>query len=326
MPFVFALGLAFKTRLGDIFKARTEAGFWLLLALLVMVQFWFGSTSLRYYNPITLLPRMCMQVMPPLCLAAAFGVHYFLNGNRKLAGFFALLFAAAAFFERGNMLAIYVPLAAWWLRRLHVPVRIPAASDAGTAAVPRGGSSGPFTAPRAVTSVVQLALQRLDIVLLTLLAGPRRGGRLHRGHPVPRRRSDRSTRRWPSVVEPRLGRLFALDDRPPPSAVYRTATGWLVLLCWPLYLLAATYADGFLDWFGSGYDTRASRSSSSSATMLVATVGRHGRRRPDHGRPHPLEPRQLGHRAGRQRRRRPAADPAPRAARRGHRHGPRRSW
>lgn len=123
VPFVFAIGLFVKTRKSVIFLARNEAGFWLLAALLVLLQFWFGSTSTVYYNPITLVPRMCMLMMPPLCLAGALGLQLFLDRDRQLAGLYAGLFGVAIYFERGNMLAMYVPLTLyfawhWWqLRR-----------------------------------------------------------------------------------------------------------------------------------------------------------------------------------------------------------------
>ncbi len=119
VPFVLALGLLFKTRFRNLIRAQSPESFWLLLALVVLAQFWFGSTSLKYYNPITLLPRMCMLLMPPLCLAAAYGLVYFLKGSRNLAAIFALLFGLAAWLEGGNMLVMYVPLtlffgAYWW--------------------------------------------------------------------------------------------------------------------------------------------------------------------------------------------------------------------
>ena len=74
-----------------------------------------------------------------------------------------------------------------------------------------------------------------------------------------------------NVMEPQLGRLIALDDRSAARAAYRVATGWLVILCWPLYLVAATYAHWFLDWFGVGYDAGTSVVVILAATMLVAT-------------------------------------------------------
>jgi O-antigen/teichoic acid export membrane protein len=118
--------------------------------------------------------------------------------------------------------------------------------------------------------VVQLALQRLDIVLLTLLAGPTEAAVytaatrfLVVGQIV--------NQGLAAVVEPRLGGLLAVGDRPAASAVYRTATGWLVLICWPLYLLAATYADVFLGWFGGDYTSGTPVVLVLVGAMLIAT-------------------------------------------------------
>lgn len=129
VPLVFALGLVPRLRLKELFLVRSGSDFWLLLALLVMLQFWFGSTSFQLYNPITLLPRMCMQLMPPLCLAGAFGLERYFSGSRKLALIFAVLFGVAAMLERGNMLVMYVPLACffawqWWQMRQQKPSNV----------------------------------------------------------------------------------------------------------------------------------------------------------------------------------------------------------
>src|SRR6478735_8700321 len=129
LPLVFALGLFSRFSFKNFILARTGEYFWLLLALLVLLQFWFGSTSFQLYNRITLLPRMCMQLMPPLCLAAAFSIQKLLEGNRNLALLFAILFGLAAALERGNMLVMYVPLAVyfgwqWWRMGKHKPVTI----------------------------------------------------------------------------------------------------------------------------------------------------------------------------------------------------------
>ncbi|WP_170172535.1 ArnT family glycosyltransferase [Hymenobacter rigui] len=52
----------------------SDRRFWLLLAATTLVFYWVGSTSLSSYNPITLLPRMTTPLLPPLALAAGFGL------------------------------------------------------------------------------------------------------------------------------------------------------------------------------------------------------------------------------------------------------------
>ena len=55
-------------------RPGSDARFWLVLASSTLVLYWIESTSLSHYNPITLLPRMTTPLLPPLALAAGFGV------------------------------------------------------------------------------------------------------------------------------------------------------------------------------------------------------------------------------------------------------------
>jgi O-antigen/teichoic acid export membrane protein len=165
--------------------------------------------------------------------------------------------------------AVCALLAGWWLLRLQRPAGRPGL--AALAPEPRPWREfWSFTGPRAATSVVQLALQRLDIVLLSLLAGPIQAA-LYTAATRFLVVGQFANQALSSVVEPRLSRLLALSDRPAANAVYQTATGWLVLLCWPLYLLVCTYADRFLAVFGNGYDAGAPVVLVLATTMLVAT-------------------------------------------------------
>jgi O-antigen/teichoic acid export membrane protein len=164
-------------------------------------------------------------------------------------------------------------LAGWWLHRLHRASGRPPVADGPIAAGAIGAwrEFWAFTGPRAVTSIVQLALQRLDIVLLTLLAGPAEAA-VYTAATRFLVVGQFANQALAGVVEPRLARLLALDDRATAQEVYRTATGWLVLLCWPFYLVFGTYAGSVLDWFGSGYDTGWTVVFVLGATMLVATA------------------------------------------------------
>lgn len=58
-------------------RLSNDARFWLALAGSSLAFYWLGSTSLSYYNPNSLLPRMLTPLLPPLCLAAGFGLEYF---------------------------------------------------------------------------------------------------------------------------------------------------------------------------------------------------------------------------------------------------------
>ncbi|SET29753.1 4-amino-4-deoxy-L-arabinose transferase [Hymenobacter actinosclerus] len=71
--------------------------FWLALAGSTLAFYWLGSTSLSSYNPITLLPRMTTPLLPPLALAAGFGLQRLVAraGGRALAAGVVLLLLTA---------------------------------------------------------------------------------------------------------------------------------------------------------------------------------------------------------------------------------------
>ncbi|MGI8693518.1 MAG: polysaccharide biosynthesis C-terminal domain-containing protein [Geodermatophilaceae bacterium] len=151
--------------------------------------------------------------------------------------------------------------------------RVRAATSAEPAAAEplRAGEFWRFTGPRALASIAQIALQRLDIVLVAALLGP-----------VPAAIYTAATRvlivgqlsnqAISSAVQPRLGELLARDDVTATNAAYRAATAWLVLLNWPLYLLFALFAPAVLAVFGPAYGAGQSVVLILSAAMLLASA------------------------------------------------------
>jgi O-antigen/teichoic acid export membrane protein len=172
--------------------------------------------------------------------------------------------------------AAYLPAAvlaiAYWRRTL---VR----ADAQTVAViPQGATSGPgskrdfwrFTAPRALASVAQMAMQRLDIVLVAAIAGA-----------VPAAIYTASTRflvvgqtgqRAVSLaVQPRIGEALAVGDVEAAKQLYRVSTSWLMLVTWPAYLVFVFFGERLLRLFGSDYAAGRDVLLLLSTVMLFAT-------------------------------------------------------
>lgn len=132
------------------------------------------------------------------------------------------------------------------------------------------GSFWRFTAPRAVASVAQLALQRLDIVLVAALRGPAEAA-IYTAATRFLVVGQLGSQAISLAVQPHLGVHLAREDRAEARQVYRTGTAWLVLLTWPLYLLAVAFGPYLLTVFGPGYVEGGVVVVVLCLTMLVAT-------------------------------------------------------
>lgn len=128
-----------------------------------------------------------------------------------------------------------------------------------------------FTAPRSVSSLVQIALQRVDILLVAALLGP--------GEAAIYAAASRfvvlgqlGNQAVSLAAQPRLRMALARGDVSAAKAIYRTATGWLILLTWPPYLVAMLFAQPLLRLFGEGYEEGYVVVLVLSLAMLLATA------------------------------------------------------
>lgn len=128
-----------------------------------------------------------------------------------------------------------------------------------------------FTAPRALASIAQISIQRVDIVLVAILLGPAEAAVY-----TAATRFLVAGQLFNSAIsmasQPRLTELFALKDRPGVNQLYRVTTGWLVLLAWPLYLLSMAYGREVLSIFGHSYSSGGQVMVILGATMLLASA------------------------------------------------------
>lgn len=127
-----------------------------------------------------------------------------------------------------------------------------------------------FTGPRALASVAQLALQRVDVLLVAALAGLAAAavyavaGRFVVLVQLANQAVSQS-------VQPRLAEALATGDRATANHLYQTATGWLVLVAWPINLLVILFAPLYLGLFGPGYRAGTPVVVVLACAMLVAT-------------------------------------------------------
>jgi O-antigen/teichoic acid export membrane protein len=199
----------------------------------------------------------------------------------------------------------YMPAAAiawYWLRRVrrdHRPVAraagpgsngvsasgssVTAAADAAAArpaaAVSVGVGVGSatsrgfwrFTGPRAVANLAQITIQRIDIVLVAIILGPVEAA-IYTAATRFLVAGQFANSALSQAAQPRFAELFAVDDRRGANVVYRATTAWLVMLTWPLYLLAVIYGPEILSIFGHSYRAGDMVMVILGLTMLVATA------------------------------------------------------
>lgn len=128
-----------------------------------------------------------------------------------------------------------------------------------------------FTVPRGVAALTQILLQRLDIILVAVMRGP-----------VDAAVYTAATRflvvaqlagtAINNASQPQFAKLFAVGDNRNARVVYRVTTSWLILVTWPLLLLAVIYAPSFLAVFGQFYSSGDPVVPILGITLLVANL------------------------------------------------------
>jgi O-antigen/teichoic acid export membrane protein len=163
----------------------------------------------------------------------------------------------------------YLPataLAWWWWRTL--------ARRAGVHAHPRGPSQGrefwSFSGPRALTSVVQVVMQRLDIVLVGALAGAVAAA-VYAAATRFIVAGQMGTNAISLAAQPRLAEALARRDHDAVQHIYQTSTAWLMAVTWPLYLVFTVFGEQLLTVFGKGYDVGAPVLVLLSTSMIIST-------------------------------------------------------
>lgn len=109
-----------------------------------------------------------------------------------------------------------------------------------------------FAWARGIATIAQMALQRLDIVLIAAMLGA-----------VEAAVYTAATRFVPlggfghqaiqQVVQPRFAALMAAGDMTTLRVLYRVATGWSIAVSWPAYVVAASAPVVYLSLFGEEY-------------------------------------------------------------------------
>ncbi|MGB3187495.1 MAG: oligosaccharide flippase family protein [Ornithinimicrobium sp.] len=169
----------------------------------------------------------------------------------------------------GAWAAAYLPLAIvgwWWWRRLSAR----AAPQSHSSRLREARPFWAFTAPRALAGLAQVAMQRLDIILVGSLAG------------LPAAAIYAAATRFLSLgqmaaravslsAQPLLGEALARGDRRDAQQLYQASTVWLILVAWPLYLVLIVFGSEVLTVFGPGYSAGDTALLILCSAMLIAT-------------------------------------------------------
>jgi O-antigen/teichoic acid export membrane protein len=118
--------------------------------------------------------------------------------------------------------------------------------------------------------VAQLAVQRVDVLLVAALGGlaPAAIYAVAGRFVVLIQFANQGISQ---SVQPRLAEALATGDRDTANRLYQTATGWLVLVTWPINLLVILLAPTYLRIFGEQYTSGANVVVVLASAMLVAT-------------------------------------------------------
>ncbi|MGW5681129.1 lipopolysaccharide biosynthesis protein [Nonomuraea sp. NPDC003754] len=127
------------------------------------------------------------------------------------------------------------------------------------------------TAPRSAAGAIQAVFQRLDIVVVALLAGPAQVA-CYTAATRFRVVGQLANQGLAQAAQPRLVRALAEDDLARARELYQVTTMWLVLLTWPVWLGYAVLAPWLLRVFGTGYGHAVPIALVLAGTMMVATA------------------------------------------------------
>jgi len=125
--------------------------------------------------------------------------------------------------------------------------------------------------PRGLSTLAQITIQRIDIVLVAIIRGPAQAA-IYTAATRFLVVGQLGNAAISMAAQPRFTEMFAVGDRRGANTVYQATTAWLIILTWPLYLLAVIYGPQLLVIFGHSYRAGDSVIVVLGLTMLLATA------------------------------------------------------
>jgi O-antigen/teichoic acid export membrane protein len=144
------------------------------------------------------------------------------------------------------------------------------ASQADPAATPEPLRFWRFTGPRGLAALAQITIQRIDIVLVAIMRGPAEAA-VYTAATRFLVAGQFGNQAISMAAQPRFTEMFAQGDHRGANRIYQATTAWLILLTWPLYLLAVSFGPQVITVFGHSYRAGAAVMVILGLTMLLAT-------------------------------------------------------
>ncbi|MET9066560.1 lipopolysaccharide biosynthesis protein, partial [Streptosporangium sandarakinum] len=127
------------------------------------------------------------------------------------------------------------------------------------------------TWPRSAAAALQSVFQRLDVLVVAALAGPAEAA-VYTAATRFKVVGQLAGQGLAQAVQPGLVRALAGSDLPRARALYQSATMWLVVPTWPIWLGYAAFAPWLLGVFGDGYASGVPVALVLAGTMMAATA------------------------------------------------------
>jgi O-antigen/teichoic acid export membrane protein len=127
-----------------------------------------------------------------------------------------------------------------------------------------------FSAPRALSRVFTVALQRFDVLVVGALRGPADAA-VYAAATRFLVLGLMFVQAIQQVMAPRISEFLATGEEGRAETLYRTTTTWLTLVSWPIYLMVMWFATLMMSIFGTDFERGATAVVILCGAMLVAT-------------------------------------------------------
>ena len=109
-----------------------------------------------------------------------------------------------------------------------------------------------FTWPRSITRISQMAIQRMDIILVAALRSPQEAA-IYTAATRFVALGQFGTQAIQQVVQPKFTALLANDEHQSLKDVYQISTAWSLVVAWPMYVVVGATPLIYLGLFGQEY-------------------------------------------------------------------------